>query len=193
MADFSARLGYGVDIGGSGIKGAPVDLDAGELAGERTRIPTPSPAEPGAVADVVAEVLASHDWDAGPGAIGCTLPSVVQAGVARTAANIADSWVGLDVADLLTARLGARVVVLNDADAAGHRGDALRGRPRPGRHGGDGDRSAPASAPPSSSTAGWCPTPSSVTWRSTATTRRPRPPTAPASGRTCPGSSSPSG
>ena len=111
----------GIDIGGSGIKGAPVDVESGEFAAERIRIATPSGGRPAAVADVVAEVLeglvahgASPD-----GAVGITLPSVVTHGTVRSAANIDDSWIGTDAAALFTERLGRETVVVNDADAAG--------------------------------------------------------------------------
>jgi len=106
----------GVDIGGSGIKGAPVDLDLGEFAAERIRIPTPIPSTPEAVADVVAQVV---DGLGVAGPIGLTLPSVVQGGMVRTAANIDKTWVGVDAANLFHKTTGRSVVVLNDADAAG--------------------------------------------------------------------------
>mgnify|MGYP001819867957 FL=1 len=107
---------FGVDIGGSGVKGAPVDLSTGNLLGERTRIPTPKPSTPDAVADAIVEIVASHGWS---GPIGVTVPSVVINGVVQTAANIDPEWVECDVARLLTGRLGVPVTVLNDADAAG--------------------------------------------------------------------------
>ena len=107
---------FGVDVGGSGVKGAPVDLTTGKLIGERTRIPTPKPATPDAVADAIVEIVESHGWS---GPIGVTVPSVVLNGVVQTAANIDPGWVDCDVADLLAGRLGAPVTVLNDADAAG--------------------------------------------------------------------------
>jgi polyphosphate glucokinase len=106
----------GVDIGGTGIKGAPVDLDKGELAGERVRIVTPKPATPKAVADVVADVVSHFGW---VGPVGATFPAVVKNGVALTAANVDKEWIGADAADLFAQRLGAPVTVLNDADAAG--------------------------------------------------------------------------
>jgi polyphosphate glucokinase len=110
------RTAIGVDIGGSGIKGAVVDLEAGDFAGDRTRIDTPSPATPAAVAEVVKEVV---DSLAGDGPVGCTLPAVVRHGVARSAANIDDAWIGTDAQAVIGAALGSPVVVLNDADAAG--------------------------------------------------------------------------
>jgi polyphosphate glucokinase len=107
--------GFGIDIGGSGIKGAPVDLDRGAFEAERVRIPTPQPATPDAVVEVVAQVLEQ----APDGPFGLTLPAVVMHGVARTAANIDDAWVGTDVVALVRERTGRDAVVLNDADAAG--------------------------------------------------------------------------
>jgi polyphosphate glucokinase len=110
-------LGFGVDVGGSGIKGAPVDLERGVLATERVRIATPQPSTPEAVCDVVAQVLSEAGAPDGP--FGLTLPAVVTAGTARTAANIDPAWVGTDVAALVRDRTGREAVVLNDADAAG--------------------------------------------------------------------------
>src|SRR3954453_20502406 len=81
----SDNIVMGVDIGGTGIKGAPVDVDSGELAGERYRILTPHPATPDAVADVVAKVVQHNDWT---GPVGCTFPAVVKNGVTLTAANV---------------------------------------------------------------------------------------------------------
>jgi polyphosphate glucokinase len=106
----------GIDIGGSGIKGAPVDLERGEFAAERIRIPTPSPATPEAVAEVVAQVV---DGLGVAGPVGLTMPSVVQAGVIKTAANIDKAWIGVDAAELFHKTTGRAVTVLNDADAAG--------------------------------------------------------------------------
>lgn len=108
--------GFGVDIGGSGIKGAPVDLTTGHLLGERFKILTPSPSTPEAVVGVVAEVIDHFGWD---GPVGITYPGVVQRGVVRTAANMDKGWVDLDADDLFTSRLGRAVHLLNDADAAG--------------------------------------------------------------------------
>lgn len=109
-------LGLGVDIGGSGIKGALVDLDTGVLAGDRLRIETPQPATPAAVAAVVGRLVAQFEWTA---EVGLTLPSVITGGIARTAANIDPSWVGADVRDVLGQAVPGPVEVLNDADAAG--------------------------------------------------------------------------
>lgn len=108
---------FGIDIGGSGVKGAVVDLATGDLAHERIKIATPHPATPNAVAETVAKLVAQADWD---GPVGITLPSVVVNGIARTAANIDKSWVDTDAHQLFSLALGGReVVVLNDADAAG--------------------------------------------------------------------------
>ena len=115
----TATIGLGVDIGGSGIKAAPVDLVAGEFAAERVRIETPQPATPAAVAPVVAEVLAGFDVPADT-PIGITFPAVIQHGIARSAANVDPSWIGTDAETLFSEALGRPVVVVNDADAAGY-------------------------------------------------------------------------
>ncbi|MFD7015998.1 polyphosphate--glucose phosphotransferase [Streptomyces sp. NPDC059161] len=108
---------FGVDIGGSGIKGAPVDLDRGDLTQERHKVLTPQPATPDGVAGCVAEVVGHFGWS---GPVGITFPGVVTANTIRTAANVATEWVGVDAARLLGDRLGGLpVTVLNDADAAG--------------------------------------------------------------------------
>jgi len=106
----------GIDIGGSGIKGAPVAVSTGELTAERHRIETPQPATPDAVADVVARVVDHFGWE---GPIGTTFPAVVRDGVVFTAANVDKSWIGTDAAKLFGARTGRDVVVMNDADLAG--------------------------------------------------------------------------
>jgi len=106
----------GIDIGGTGIKGAPVDTSTGELIAPRHRILTPHPATPAAVAAVVAEVAAHFDWT---GPLGATFPAVVKAGVVQTAANVDKSWIGTDAANLLSRAVGSPVTVINDADAAG--------------------------------------------------------------------------
>ncbi|MEZ4667799.1 MAG: ROK family protein [Anaerolineae bacterium] len=106
----------GVDIGGSGIKGAPVDIEKGTLLTERFRIPTPSPSKPDAVADVVKEIARYFDWK---GPIGCTMPSVVLHGVVGSAANIDQEWIGTDAQKLFLKKTKCPNRVLNDADAAG--------------------------------------------------------------------------
>ncbi|MYW77248.1 polyphosphate glucokinase [Streptomyces sp. LaPpAH-199] len=107
---------FGVDIGGSGIKGAPVDLDRGDLAQERHKVLTPQPATPKGVADCVAEVVGHFDWS---GPVGVTFPGVVTDGVTRTAANVDKGWIDTDARALLGERIGQPVTILNDADAAG--------------------------------------------------------------------------
>jgi polyphosphate glucokinase len=116
-ADPTRTRGFGIDIGGSGVKGAPVDLDTGALAGERVRLRTPTPSTPEAVAKVVAEIVGSFGWS---GPIGVTVPAVVTHGVTRTAANIDDAWVGAEADVLLRETTGCDVTVVNDADAAGY-------------------------------------------------------------------------
>ena len=120
QAKGSTGTALGIDIGGSGVKGAPVDLATGELLGERFRIETPRPAEPKAVAETVGRVAAHFNWS---GSVGVTFPGVVTHGVVHTAANLDDGGIGLDAAALFKSvlSLGAdgHVQVLNDADAAG--------------------------------------------------------------------------
>ena len=108
----------GIDIGGSGIKSALVDIRTGHLVTERQRVVTPHPSSPDAVAEVVGKIVADLDWR---GPVGATYPGVIQHGVARSAANVDPSWIGTDVDACFTAAApGAEgVYVLNDADAAG--------------------------------------------------------------------------
>src|SRR3954451_2121861 len=114
----SAIQPFGIDFGGSGIKGAPVDLAAGEFAAERIRFETPAKATPENVSDVVAELLDKASA-AAEAPVGVTVPGVVLHGVVRSAANIDKSWIGCDADTLFTDKLGRPVSVLNDADAAG--------------------------------------------------------------------------
>lgn len=106
----------GIDIGGTGIKGAPVNIETGELQAERFRIPTPQPARPNAVADVVDEIARHFNYS---GPTGVTFPAIVKKGVVYTASNVDDSWIGTDAAALFQSHLGGPVTVVNDADAAG--------------------------------------------------------------------------
>lgn len=111
-------LAFGIDIGGSGIKGAPVDLTAGDYAKKRTRIPTPVPSTPQAVADVLTELVDSYDLpDDAP--IGVAFPAPMQHGVVRSMANLDQSWTGVDLPALVRRTSGRHVVAVNDADAAG--------------------------------------------------------------------------
>ncbi len=106
----------GIDVGGSGIKGAIVDVATGELLSDRIRIATPQPATPDNVAAVVKELVAKLDYT---GSVGCSFPTVVVDGQARTAGNIAESWRGTQVDELFEQATGQRFVVQNDADVAG--------------------------------------------------------------------------
>ncbi len=115
----SQGLPLGIDVGGSGIKGAPVDLGKGELASERFRIDTPATSTPEAVSDVIQLVVEHFDDVRGSSPIGVTVPGVVTRGVVRTAANIDNSWIDTDIEAVLEERLHHDVVVVNDADAAG--------------------------------------------------------------------------
>jgi polyphosphate glucokinase len=106
----------GIDIGGTGIKGAPVDLATGKLLADRKKIATPHPATPDAVTEVVREVAQSFGWT---GVTGATFPGVVIGGTIRSAANVDTAWIGTDAAALFRKAIGTDVAVLNDADAAG--------------------------------------------------------------------------
>jgi polyphosphate glucokinase len=110
-------LPFGIDFGGSGIKGAPVNVSKGEFAAERVRIDTPRPSTPDAVAKVFIELMASFPDSSGP--VGVTVPGVVMHGVVHSAANIDKHWVGEDADRLFTEATGRDVHVVNDADAAG--------------------------------------------------------------------------
>ena len=106
----------GIDVGGSGIKGAPVETKTGELLAERIRIKTPKNAEPQPVADVVAEIVKSFNWKK---PVGIGFPAPIKAGVTMMAANISEKWVGTNADDLFTKTTGCDCTMINDADAAG--------------------------------------------------------------------------
>jgi len=106
----------GIDIGGTGIKAAPVDVTTGKLLADRQKIETPRPALPDPVADVVKQLTTAFNWS---GPVGITFPGVVIDGVTRTAANLDPAWCGLNTGDLFGKAIGNPVRVLNDADAAG--------------------------------------------------------------------------
>lgn len=110
------RLSFGIDIGGSGMKAAPVDLDAGDLAADRLKILTPQPAAPEPMADVVRQLVEHFEWT---DQVGVAFPSILRNGVACSAANIDKSWIGTDIDALFTEASGCPVHVINDADAAG--------------------------------------------------------------------------
>ncbi|MGI8663960.1 MAG: polyphosphate--glucose phosphotransferase [Acidimicrobiales bacterium] len=107
---------FGLDVGGTGIKGAPVDVRAGTLTAERYRVRTPHPATPKNVSRTVKEVVDHFGWS---GPLGCTFPAVIKNGVSLTAANVDKRWVGNDVASTFADAIGTTVTVINDADAAG--------------------------------------------------------------------------
>ncbi|MCP4193521.1 MAG: ROK family protein [Planctomycetaceae bacterium] len=110
----------GIDVGGSGIKGATVDLRSGQMLHERVRIPTPCPATPTAVIETIGEIVDQIAMQFGPcDNMGCAFPGVVRAGVVHNATNVDDSWVGVNGRDLLISRFGKKVCLINDADAAG--------------------------------------------------------------------------
>jgi polyphosphate glucokinase len=103
----------GIDVGGSGIKGAVVDVKTGEMVSSRIRIATPNPSKPKKVAEVVAEITDHFDWE---GAIGCGFPAPVQGGVTLTAANVDDKWIGTNAEQLFSKATGCRVKVLKAPD-----------------------------------------------------------------------------
>ena len=106
----------GIDIGGTGIKGAVVDTTTGRLLTDRHRLLTPKPATPTAIIETVREIQTHFNWS---GAIGIGLPSVIQGGVPQTAAHISEQWIGLNAKEWLSQGLSTSVTLLNDADAAG--------------------------------------------------------------------------
>jgi len=171
---------FGLDIGGSGIKGAPVDTETGELLQERVRIKTPQPATPEAIVRTAVEVVSEAGWR---GPVGCGFPAVVKDGVLQTAANVDEAAIGFDLRAALHEKLDTQVSVVNDADAAGlaemrwgagkdHDGVVLM------------LTLAQGSAPPCSSGDGWCRTPSWAISRCVARTPSTGPPTPPASATT---------
>lgn len=105
----------GIDVGGSGIKGAIVDLTTGTLSTERYRIPTPQPASPDAVAQTINQIVSHFEYS---GPIGCGFPSAIQQGIVRTASNIDKSWIGVNASTIFSSVTRCPVNVINDADAA---------------------------------------------------------------------------
>jgi len=106
----------GIDVGGSGIKGAPVDLKTGKLVAERIRIKTPDKAEPNPVAEVVQQIAQSFNWR---GSVGIGFPAPIKSGVAMMAANVSEKWIGVNADNLFTKTTGLSCTMINDADAAG--------------------------------------------------------------------------
>jgi polyphosphate glucokinase len=112
-------IALGIDVGGSGIKGAPVDLDRGNFAADRIRVDTPDGATPDDVCKVIADIVERFDGAHGHAPIGVTIPGVVTRGTVRSAANIDPAWIDFDVVAHLHELLDHPVVAVNDADAAG--------------------------------------------------------------------------
>jgi polyphosphate glucokinase len=106
----------GIDVGGSGIKGVPVNVETGEFVGERFRLPTPDEAQPEDMAETVAEIIRHFDWK---GPVGMGFPAVVRNGTVYTAANIHKSWIETNGEKLFSDKTGCPFYMLNDADAAG--------------------------------------------------------------------------
>jgi polyphosphate glucokinase len=107
---------FGIDIGGSGIKGAPVDTETGQLLAQRLRIKTPQKGEPEPVAEVVKQLAQSFNWN---GPIGVGFPAPIKGGVVLMAANVSEKWVGINADALFTKITGCDCTMINDADAAG--------------------------------------------------------------------------
>ncbi len=113
----STELILGIDIGGSAVKGAPVNIKLGELCSERYRVEIPELADPDSVSEVIASIVNYFNWK---GPIGCTFPGVIKKGVIHTAANFDKSWIGINGETLIASKLeNPPVFLLNDADAAG--------------------------------------------------------------------------
>ncbi len=106
----------GIDIGGSGIKGAIVDLQTGELTEPRFRIPTPESREPEEMAQVVKSIVEHFDYQ---GIVGCGFPTIIKKGICKDEGNLSKKWVGVNVEELFEKTTGFDFTVINDADAAG--------------------------------------------------------------------------
>ena len=113
-----SKKAVGIDIGGTGIKGALVSTKTGELRSERIKLGTPEGGEPEAIAEVVREIATAVD-DKPDRALGICFPAVVKHGITQSAANVSDRWIGLDADELFSNTLNRHVHVINDADAAG--------------------------------------------------------------------------
>ncbi len=125
----SEHLAVGIDVGGTGIKGALVNTHTGELVSERMKYPTPVGGAPEEIFDIISQIADDCGSEAHGLALGVCVPAVVKNGQTLTAANISDAWIGLDAERQLQQRLGRDIVFLNDADAAGvaeaHYGEAV--------------------------------------------------------------------
>ncbi len=106
----------GIDVGASGIKGALVSLQKGQLSGERYRVPTPQPSTPHAMARAFSEIVSFFEYS---GPVGCGFPAIVKNGTAHSAANIDKSWIGVNIQEVFSEACGCPVFATNDADAAG--------------------------------------------------------------------------
>lgn len=106
----------GIDIGGSGIKGAPVNIETGKLVSDRIRIPTPDPSSPDNISKILNDIIKHFNWS---GPVGSGFPAVVNNGKIFTASNIDKKWIGTNASELFTKTTGCDFVVINDADAAG--------------------------------------------------------------------------
>lgn len=106
----------GIDVGGSGVKGAVVDVRAGSLVTERYRLATPQPAGPKEIAGVVARIVRHFDWT---GPVGCGMPGPIKDGRVLALANLDSAWIGVRAHEVYSRRCGCPVTVVNDADAAG--------------------------------------------------------------------------
>ncbi len=111
-----SKFMLGIDIGGSGIKGAVVNVKTGEMKTKRFRVPTPNPSTPDAVVNAITEISENFKWE---GPIGVGFPGVMQHGVVKTAANIDDGWLDVNLEKLMNAHTGNPCIAVNDADAAG--------------------------------------------------------------------------
>ncbi|MXW41937.1 MAG: ROK family protein [Acidimicrobiia bacterium] len=116
MASSQPCEAFGIDIGGSGIKAAPVNTLTGELLEKRHRIPTPKPGTPDAITEVIYQLVRSFGWN---GPVGCTFPGPIVEGMVKWITHLDDSWAGMDFVQEMSNRIGAPVTVINDADAAG--------------------------------------------------------------------------
>ncbi len=106
----------GIDVGGSGIKGALVDCETGELVSERHRVPTPRPATPDSIATAIKELVSEFDYS---GPVGCCFPTIVVDGRAKSASNMGREWIDVAIDETFSEATGLPFTVINDADAAG--------------------------------------------------------------------------